>query len=179
MRAIFTFIFLVTFFSLFAQKMYETDVNACPLKFILEDQQQYINYKPNDSALVVDFLQNIEPKYLDKLVGIFMFQMMIDTINQVCCVSYTNKSRISDKKLDIVNRVNNLPGWQREAPGFENENICALYTIIIDKKNYTVQRTGYNRNKGRHLLSSNVYNRFVTLADTITADTVINKTLSE
>lgn len=148
----------------YAQKMYETDLSNCPLKFVMEDTEQFIIYEPNDSVMVSDFLIGLEEKQVSKMKGIVMAQVMIDTAFNVCLVSYTNKTNLSDRKLDLENRLQQMPGWKRIAPGQEKTNICALITIGFDAKQYTIQRTGYNRNNGRKVLERNFYKR---VADTV------------
>lgn len=159
MKSLLFLIFIVLNSSLFAQKMYSEKYTICPLQFILEDQEQYITYEPNDSMLVVDFLQGIEEKYIDKLQGAFLFQVMMDTAYNVCCVSYTNKSTIPARKIDMPTQIISMEGWKRIAPEREADNICALINIYIDKYEYKVQHLGYNRNKGKHMLQSSVYKR--------------------
>ncbi len=149
--------------------MYVEQSTICPLRFMLEDKDQYIFYEPNDSILIVDFLNGIEEKQIAKLKGVVMMQVMIDTANNACCVSYTNKTTISNKKLNIPNRLQNMPGWKRTYEGVENENICALINIVFNKYDYQVKHIGYNRNRGKQLLKSSVYKR--SIADT----TTINK----
>ena len=145
---------------LYAQKMYEEQFSNCPLKFILEDDELFISYEPNDSIMVVDFLSNLEEKYVEKLHGVIMIQVMVDTADNVCCVSYTNKTTLRDKRLDIPNRLINMKGWKRGAMSLKDKNICALVSIIFDKKDITIVRTGYNRNKGRKIMQSTTYKRY-------------------
>lgn len=154
--------------SLSAQKMYEEKPSICPLQFMLEDKEQYITYEPNDSILVLDFFKDVEEKYMKKLMGVFLFQVMIDTAFNTCCVSYTNKSNMPARKFDLPASLQNMEGWKRNAPGLENENICALVNIYIDKYEYKVQRIGYSRNTGKQLLESNVYKRYVDTLPVIT-----------
>lgn len=144
-----------------AQKMFDVQFSDCPLKFILEDHETYIEYEPNDSLMVVDFLLGIEPKQAEKLLGTVMMQIMVDTANQICCVSYSNKTTMNSNKLEIPNRLKTMKGWKRMPNALPEENICALVSIIFDKKEITVMRTGYNRNRGRNTLKSTTYKRFV------------------
>jgi len=152
-------LFLIYSVNSTAQKIYEKEGELCHFKFIFEDKEQYIHYESNDSILIVDFLAGIEEKQLNKLKGVFLFQVMMDTAQHICCVSYMNKSNLADKKLDLINRLKNMPGWKRVAPGLENENICALIHIYIDKYDYKIQHIGYNRNSGKTLLESVIYKR--------------------
>lgn len=143
-----------------AQKVYETEAETCHYKFIFEDKEQYIKYESNDSIMVVDFLAGLEEKQVNKLKGVILMQIMIDTAQQVCCVTYMNKTNLTDKKLDIVNRLKKMNGWKRLAAGLENENLCALIHIYFNKYDYKIQHIGYNRNSGKTLLESAVYKRF-------------------
>jgi hypothetical protein len=167
------FLLLVVFVcggNLMAQKMFEQELEICPLKFELEDEQPYIFYEPNDSVLITDFLSSFEEKQQEKIKGVIMFQIMIDTGYNVCMLSYTNKSTVSDRKLDLVSRIKSLPGWKRVAPDKAEANISALLSFGFDHKELTVIRTGYNRNRGRKILESTTYQRF---ADTVAIDTII------
>ncbi len=157
---------MILSFSVFGQKMYEEQSTICPLKFILEDKELYIFYEPNDSILIIDFLEGLEEKQIAKLKGVVMMQVMVDTAGNICCVSYTNKTTISDKKLDIPNRLQNMSGWKRVMLDVENENICSLITIVFDKYDYQVKHTGYNRNRGKQLLKSSVYKRNIEKSST-------------
>lgn len=153
-------LFLLIDFQLFSQKMFENQENICPLQFELEDEQIFIDYVPNDSIFLLDFFEGLDDKKISKLKGIIMLQVMIDTAFQPCCVSYTNKSNMSDKKLEIPLRISKMKGWRREVPKqLANKNMCALLGIYIDKYEYKVQHIGYNRNKGKHLLQSKIYKR--------------------
>lgn len=156
--------------TLFAQKMFEQELEICPLKFEMEDMDPFIFYEPNDSVLIADFIDSFEEKQQDKLKGVIMIQIMIDTAYNVCLLSYTNKTTMSDRKLDLVNRVKSLPGWKRIAPGKDEVNVCALLSLGLDYKEVTFIRTGYNRNKGRRILETNEYHRYV---DTLAVDTII------
>ncbi len=157
--------------SLWGQKMFENQSLVCPLKFIMEDQEQLIYYQPNDSVLVMDFLRDIEPKQQDKIKGVLMFQIMVDTVGQACCVSFANKTNLTDKKLDVPNRLNNLSGWRRVEGRFIDQNICTLYHFIFTEESISVTRTGYNRNTGKKPLSSLIFNRKTTSTYT---DTILN-----
>ncbi|HAM97802.1 MAG TPA: hypothetical protein DCQ26_04265 [Marinilabiliales bacterium] len=145
--------------SLLGQKMFENQSTICPLKFMLEDQETIIYYEPNDSVMVMDFLKGIEAKQLDKLKGILMFQLMIDTVGQACCVSFTNKTNILDKKLDVPNRLSNLSGWKRMDGIFPDQNICTLFHFVFTNEEFTVTRTGYNRNTGKKPMSTSTFRR--------------------
>lgn len=141
--------------------MFEEQFSNCPLKFILEDEEVYINYEPDDSIMIVDFLSNLDEKYEKRLQGVVMMQVMVDTANQICCVSYTNKTTLSNKRLNIPKRLVNMPGWKRLPNTQSGKNICALVSILFDKKEVTVMRTGYNRNKGRKTIQSTTFRRYV------------------
>lgn len=143
-----------------AQKMYEEQFSNCPLKFMLEDSELLINYESGDSLMVVDFLAGLDEKHERKLKGVVMMQIMIDTAHQLCCVSYTNKTTFSDKRIDIPNRLQAMSNWKRIPDYLQDLNICALVSIIFDKSEITVIRTGYNRNKGRKILQSNTFRRY-------------------
>ena len=157
---LFLIILQASAFQLYSQKMYEEQFSNCPLKFILEDKELYINYEPNDSIMIVDFLSDLEEKYKKRLQGAVMMQVMIDTGNNVCCVSYTNKTTLSNKRLNVPEILNNMSGWKRNASELPKTNICALISIIFDKKDVTVMRTGYNRNKGRKIVYSTTFRRY-------------------
>ena len=162
MRLFFLLIlFQITTIQLYSQKMFEEQFSACPLKFILEDRELYINYEPDDSIMIVDFLLGLDEKYEKRLQGVVMMQVMVDTANQVCCVSYTNKSTLSNKRLNIPERLVSMPGWKRLPNTEPKTNICALVSILFDKKEVTVMRTGYNRNKGRKTIQSITFMRYV------------------
>jgi len=152
---------LITIISagVFGQKMFETQTIGCPVKFIMEDNDLIIKYEPNDSMLVVDFLRGFEPKQLEKLKGVIMMQVLVDTLGNVCCVSYSNNSNITDKKLDIENRLKGMPGWQKEADYFENENVCALVNLVFNETEINVIRMGYNRNKGKKQIKYSTFQR--------------------
>lgn len=159
---IFLILFAVQLIALNAssQKMFDVEFSNCPLKFILEDAEELIYYETGDSLMVVDFLSGMEQKQIEKLKGVVMIQLMVDTINQICCVSYSNKSTLSNNKLNIPVQLLNMKGWKRISDVFVNENICALVSIIFDEKEISVIRTGYNRNKGRNTMQSTTYMRY-------------------
>ena len=106
-----------------------------------------------------DFLNTFEEKERDKFKGIVMIQVMMDTAFNACLVSYTNKTNVSERKMDIINRVQNLPGWKRYATDMDDINICALISMYFDEYEVTVTRTGYNRNSGKHLMESTIFVR--------------------
>ncbi len=167
-RNLLVFVLLLAAPAVWAQKMFEEKLVNCPLKFELEDREQFIHYEPNDSLLYMDFLAGMEQKDQDKIYGVVMFQIMLDTAYNNCLVSYTNKTNIRDKKMDILPRIQNMPGWKRVTPESMDEvNICALVSIFFDKKEVTVSRIGYNRNRGKHSLSEVTFNRFA--ADSLPA----------
>ncbi|MBI9068736.1 MAG: hypothetical protein JEZ09_15685 [Salinivirgaceae bacterium] len=147
-------------FLLFGQKMYDEKLDDCLLKFILEDEEMIINYEKNDSLMVENFLEGLEDKYVERLFGGVMLQIMVDTIQQICCVSYTNKTTLSDRRFDIPDRIKNMKGWHRTEEVLVEENICALLSILFDKNQISVIRTGYNRNIGQQILSSSSFLRY-------------------
>jgi hypothetical protein len=140
--------------------MFKEQFSNCPLKFILEDDELYINYNPDDSVMVHDFLVGLDEKQEKKLSGVLMMQVMIDTANNVCCVSYTNQTSLNDKKLDVLNRLKNMQGWERKQDVLPETNICALVSIIFNKTQIKVIRTGYNRNRGRKIVRSVIFDRY-------------------
>ncbi|MFA6400247.1 MAG: hypothetical protein WCX31_01270 [Salinivirgaceae bacterium] len=144
---------------LVGQKMFQSQSTICPLKFVMEDTLVLIKYEPNDSIMVADFLSGLEAKQLEKFKGVIMLQVMVDTIGRVCCVSYTNKSNLTDKKLDIPQRLQAMPGWKREVGIMESENICALVNLIFNENEIIVSRIGYNRNNGKKQLTYTVFSR--------------------
>lgn len=141
------------------QKMFETQSANGPVKFVMEDNELVINYVPNDSILVIDFLAGLEPKQVEKFKGVIMMQVLVDTTGSVFCVSFTNKSNFTDKKLDIPNRIKAMPGWKREADVMKNENISTMVNLMFNENEITVSRIGYNRNSGKKQLSYSVFNR--------------------
>ncbi len=143
----------------FGQKMFETQTNICPVKFIMEDTDLIIKYEPNDSMLVVDFLKGFETKQIDKIKGVIMMQVLVDTTEKVCCVSYSNNSNITDKKLDIENRLIGMPGWMKDAAYLENENVCTLVNLVFNATEINVIRMGYNRNKGKKQIKFSSFQR--------------------
>lgn len=159
-KGTFIALFILLIGNVYAQKMFENEFDNCPLKFILEDEEYLIHYAPDDSIMVMDFLSGLEEKQLTKLRGGIMFQVMVDTAFNVCCVSYTNKSTISDKKLMVPDRLLQMKGWERLPACDESENICALVSMLFDKNEVTVVRTAYNRNRGRRTMHSSVYKRW-------------------
>jgi len=162
MKNILLLIIVQLFFNqAYAQKMFDVQFSNCPLKFILEDNEPFIEYAGNDSLMVVDFLLGMESKQAEKLMGTVMMQIMVDTANQICCVSYSNKTTMSSNKLDIPNRIIAMQGWKRMPNALASENICALVSIVFDKKEITVMRTGYNRNRGRNTIKSTNYKRIL------------------
>ncbi|MDA3891236.1 MAG: hypothetical protein PF517_06175 [Salinivirgaceae bacterium] len=140
--------------------MFEEQFSNCPLKFVLEDNEFFINYAPDDSIMVVDFLKGLDEKRSKRLFGAIMMQVMVDTIDNVCCVSYTNESTLSNRRLDVPNRLLAMQGWSRLPNCNKNENICALVSIVFDKKEFSVIRTGYNRNTGGEIIQSVTYKRY-------------------
>lgn len=146
---------------LFSQKMFEQQETICPLKFIMEDDEPLIYYEQGDSVMVLDLIAGLEQKHIDKLKGVVMMQVMVDTIGQVCCVSYTNKTNITDKRFNIPAQLIRMKGWQRLYNILPDENLCAMVNVIFDKEDYIVIRTGYNRNKGKRQLSYETYKRFL------------------
>jgi hypothetical protein len=143
----------------FSQKMFEQQETICPLKFIMEDDETIIYYEPGDSIMVLDLLAGLEQKHVDKLKGVVMMQVMVDTIHQICCVSYTNKTNISDKRFNIPGQLINMTGWKRLSNVLPEENLCALINVIFDKDDYIVIRTGYNRNTGKRQLGYETFKR--------------------
>jgi hypothetical protein len=85
---------------------------------------------------------------------------MVDTAHQACLVSYGKETNVSGRHIDVPAQMAQMDGWVRHAPGFENENICALVMIYIEKLQITVQRIGYNRNRGKTALSVTTFNRY-------------------
>jgi len=118
-----------------------------------------IQYEPNDSILVADFLAGLEPKQIEKVKGVIMMQVLVDTVGRVFCVSFTNKLNFTDKKLDIPNRFQAMPGWKRVAGVMENENICTMVNLMFNENEVTVSRIGYNRNSGKKQLTNTGFNR--------------------
>lgn len=137
-----------------AQKLFDVKLDNCLLKFEMESDETWISYQGNDSLMIQDFLKGLEEKYIERLRGGVQLQIMVDTINQICCVSYTNKTTLSDRRLDIPYRVQQMPGWYRKRGIRPDKNLCALVSIIFEKEKYTVVRTGYNRNTGKQILAT-------------------------
>ena len=159
MKYLITLILCTTVFQVSAQKLYKEKLSGCATKFKMEDKELYIYYEPDDSIMVRDFLSELDEKQLNKLQGAVMMQIMIDTANTVCCLSYTNKTTISNKKFDIPNRIKQMQGWKRAENKLPEENISALISFVFSKTEFTVIRTVYNRNYGRKIVETTVYQR--------------------
>ncbi|MGD9994876.1 MAG: hypothetical protein AB7S69_16375 [Salinivirgaceae bacterium] len=145
----------------FSQKMFDEEAGVCPLKFLLEDQEAIVYYETGDSLMVINLLQGLEEKYTDRLKGVVMMQVMVDTAFQACLVSYTNKTTLSDRRFNIPEQFGKMTGWKRLDGVLPNENICALVSIVFDKEDYVIIRTGYNRNKGRQQLDYETFRRYL------------------
>jgi hypothetical protein len=145
----------------FSQKMFDEEAGVCPLKFLLEDQETIVYYETGDSLMVIDLFQGLEEKYTDRLKGVVMMQVMVDTALQACLVSYTNKTTLSDRRFNIPEQFGKMTGWKRLDGVLPNENICALVSIVFDKDEYKIIRTGYNRNKGRQQLDYETFRRYL------------------
>ncbi|MGE4288802.1 MAG: hypothetical protein AB7E36_08945 [Salinivirgaceae bacterium] len=153
----FLFVSLLTF----SQKMFDEEAGVCPLKFVLEDQEMIVFYDSGDSIMVTDLMLGLEEKYTDRLKGVVMMQVMVDTAFQACLVSYTNKTTLSNRRFNIPEQFGKMTGWKRLDGVLPNENICALVSVVFDKEDYIIIRTGYNRNKGRQQLDYETYRRWL------------------
>lgn len=151
---------LVIGFTSYGQKMFPEQESVCPLEFILEDKEMFIQYDEGDSVMVEHLFKGIEKKHLEKIKGVVMLQVMVDTAHQACLVSYGKETNLSGRHIDVQAQFNKMEGWKRYAVDLENENICGLVMIYIEKYQVTVQRIGYNRNRGKTLLSKTVFNRY-------------------
>ena len=138
----------------FGQKIFSEKSDQCSPNFALEDDEIIIQYIPDDSIMVVDLLKGLDQKYVDKLRGAVLLQVMTDTSGQVCLVSYSNTTNLSNKKFDLPDRIPAMPGWPKITPYQDNTAICALIAITFGTYDVTVQRYGYNRNTGKKLLST-------------------------
>lgn len=153
-----------------AQKLFDVKLNNCLLQFEMESAEAWIYYEPNDSILIQDFLKGLEAKHIDRLKGGIQLQIMVDTVSNICCVSYTNKTTLSDRRMEIPLRVEQMKGWKRHPDIKPEVNLCALVSILFENDKYTVIRTGYDRNKGKQILSHISFNKYP--ADTLSIDTL-------
>ncbi|PKP07993.1 MAG: hypothetical protein CVU09_17705 [Bacteroidetes bacterium HGW-Bacteroidetes-4] len=161
MKFVIVLSFLFSSLLVFSQKMFDEEAGICPLKFLLEDQEVIIYYESGDSIMVADLLHGLDAKYTDRLKGVVMMQVMVDTAFQACLVSYTNKTTLSERRFNIPEQFGKMTGWNRLDGVLPNENICALVSIVFDREDYIIIRTGYNRNKGRQQLDYETFRRWL------------------
>ena len=160
MRIVTVFIGLLTVTVIQAQKLYDVKLDDCLLKFEMESLEEWIYYEKNDSLMVLDFLNGLDEKRVERIRGGIQLQIMVDTIQDICCLSYTNKTNLSDRRLEVPVRVKQMEGWQRHDGVRPDENLCALVSILFEKDKYTVVRTGYDRNRGSQILYSLSYPKY-------------------
>ncbi len=147
-------ILLTLSFNLFGQKMFKEKLDGCSPNFKLEDQSILLNYKPGDSLLIVNIMKGAEKKHIQKLKGILAAQIILDSAGTPCLTSYDHKFNMLRKPFEIVSNINSLQGW--EGTG-DNTFISVFVKLFFERKQITIQRSGYNRNSGWTILSQTTF----------------------
>ncbi len=140
--------------SLSGQKMFKEKLSGCSPNFKLEDQSILLEYKPGDSLLIVDIMKGAEKKHIQRLKGILAAQIVIDSAGTPCLASYDYKFNTIRKPFEIEANINSLSGW--EGTG-DNTFISVFLKLYFEKKQISIQRSGYNRNSGWTILSQDTF----------------------
>ena len=129
---------------LFGQSLFTERQNVCETKsFFIEKDSIIVLYQPKE-ALLLDLLKKLETRNLKKIKGELLLQIMVDPNGHPCCISLTNQSNITTRKLNIVNAINSMNGWKAPAQKTGNDNICAIVKLIFTDDKFIAMRLGLN-----------------------------------
>lgn len=124
--------------SLFNERFSPCDANT----FVVEKDSMLALYQPKE-ALLLDILKKLETRNLKKIKGELLLQIMVDPSGHPCCVSLTNQTNITTKRLNIVNAVNTTTGWKIGQPADAKPfNICTIVKFIFTDDKFIAMRLG-------------------------------------
>jgi hypothetical protein len=156
MKYLFIICFLTVSVSIWGQQMFEEKLDNCTTKFQLENNEITLHYKTGDSLMILDIIEGADVEQIYKLKGVLAAQLAIDSAGNPCLVSYDTKFNTIRKPFEVEENLNSMSHW--EGTG-SHKFISVIFRLFFEKRQITVQRLGYNRNKGWNLLSSETYNK--------------------
>lgn len=126
-----------------AQSLFNERLSQCEAKdFQIEKDSVIAVYQPKE-AILLDMLKKLETRNLKKIKGELLLQIMVDPTGHPCCISLTNQTNITTKRLNIVNVVNSMSGWKIAATsGANTGNICAVVKLIFTDDKFIAMRLG-------------------------------------
>lgn len=156
MKHLFLIFFSTISISLIGQKMFEEKLDNCTSKFQLENDKITLGYKTGDSLMILDIIKGADDEQIYKLKGVLAAQLVIDSVGNPCLASYDKKFNTLRKPFEVEENLNSMPQWE----GTGNKtSTSVIIRLFFERRQITVQRLGYNRNKGWNLLSSVAYNK--------------------
>lgn len=126
-----------------AQSLFNERFSQCETReFQLEKDSMVAFYQPKE-ALLLDLLKKLETRNLKKIKGELLLQIMVDPAGHPCCISLTNQTNITTKRLNIVPAVNSMTGWRMAAtPDAKQSNTCAVVKLIFTDDKFIAMRLG-------------------------------------
>jgi hypothetical protein len=129
----------------FSQQIFEEKQYNCNYEGMsLENSKMVVSYQSQDS-MYYDLIKNVDKKFLDKVQGEIMIQMLVDSEGKPCCVSVQNETNVSSNKLKIVENVNTMMGWQKPTSGYNK--VCVIISLLYSPDKIIVKRLGVGENR--------------------------------
>jgi hypothetical protein len=135
--------------SLFPEKQTICDGNS----FIFESDTILIAYQ-SDEALLFDFLKKLDTRYLKKMKGELLIQMLIDPSGHPCCLSFENKTDVQTKRLGVANAIQSMNGWKIPNNSTARKSVCVMIKFTFTKSKFVAERLGYSAKSRFTVLSS-------------------------
>lgn len=152
-----TCLFLTT--SIYGQHIFPETQSGCNVSGMsLESNKLKVDYSSLED-LYNDLVHNVDEKYLNKLMGVIMIQVLVDENLAPCCVSISNDSNVSSRKLKLVKNINATTGWKSVDKSKPQRKISALIKLIFQPGSATIQRMGVGGNRVMKVISSKTINR--------------------
>ena len=128
---------------LFSQSLFNERQSKCETKiFQIEKDSILAFYEPKE-ALLLDILKKLETRNLKKIKGELLLQIMIDPTGNPCCISLSNQTNVTTKRLNIVSSIDALTGWKPPLMKINNGNTCAIVKLIFTDDKYIAMRLGF------------------------------------
>jgi hypothetical protein len=154
MKYIFTgccFLFTISTYSqqIFPEKQYGCDVESMSL----ESEKLDVDYSSLED-LYKDIFKDVEQKYMEKLAGVIMIQVLVDGALKPCCVSISNEANVTSKKLKLVSNINATDRWKRVDGVNPKKKVSALIKFTFKPGKVIIERMGVSPGRAMNSIAS-------------------------
>lgn len=141
-------IIITSYGAAFSQHVFPEKFKGCITdEFALESDSMTV--KIEEAELIRVLTGGMDEKYINKIKGTLLLQILVDLQGNSCLLSLENKTNIKTKKLKLKKAIDGNLVWNKP-----HQKVAAIVAINFEGGRIALKRLGTNYYKGVHELKN-------------------------